>query len=91
MVEDCDTAENSRDYLAVAEGTMTCSSGCELSSVVESSAFSPNVIASGIYDIYAYVDLDDDDTPDSSIEPIGCYRNVSFDGSSTTVTVQDWD
>ena len=79
MVEDCDTAENSRDYLAVAEGTMTCSSGCELSSVVESSAFSPNVIASGIYDIYAYV------------EPIGCYRNVSFDGSSTTVTVQDWD
>lgn len=92
VVEDCDTFSSSSQVLAVANGTLDCDSlGCELSAVIQPSDFTPSAITAGTYDLYAFIDEDEDSEPDTLTEPVGCYQDVEIDGSSTQITVTDWE
>lgn len=92
LVNDCDTFSSSSTVFAVAEATLDCDSvGCDLSTVITSANFSPTTVEAGTYDLYAFIDEDDDDLPDTLTEPIGCLEDVAIDGSTTSVTITDWE
>lgn len=92
IVDNCDTFTSYSTIYSVAEGIADCDViGCDLRTVISSNDFTPSSIAAGTYDLYAFIDEDNDDRPDTLTEPIGCLKDVVFNGTTSTVNITTWD
>lgn len=92
VVDDCASFQPGDVVYASAEGILDCDLiGCNLASTLTSADFSPSAVAAGTYDLYAFIDEDNDDLPDTLTEPIGCLPDVELNGSTSDVTITIWD